>query len=725
MSRPALLRKQTWEDFQAATSINQLRKNQVVPKGVVNYIAPVHKLYLGIAVVEGFHGEFKVSVAVHDGANCFDYKITAFQSKSWTKGSAESGQDRSNEIAHHLIDTMREYQDAHLYKFIAAGMAKTVLALSPDLPGKLWDELDIVPLIFDAPMWSPAGLGKDNPLALSVDEEADAMVRKCLNYFGPNHLPRVIQGACNQVLVDCDNHARIASVQDFKGTVSANTWKATMKYAESLKKNKTRIAFFNTTPQGGGVALMRHALIRYLRLIGVDGSWYVPYPNPHNFRITKNNHNILQGVAASDVRFDTEDRNALDGWVQTNVERYWVRKNCPLAPRSEGGADVIFVDDPQMPSLVKMAKELDPARPVVFRSHIQVRGDLADIDGTETKVVWDWVMANAKNADVFISHPVREFVPKNVDIKTVGYMPATTDWLDGLNKTLKNRNGEYYLDEFNNEHRTKDIPQLDYVGRRYIVQIARFDPAKGIPHVLSSYAQLRRKYMKDFGVKDIPQLVIAGHGAIDDPDATTIYNETAKLLRDVYPDVIEDVIVVRVGPSDQVLNALMSSAHVALQLSTREGFEVKVSEAVHKGIPIIATKRGGIPLQVEHGKSGYLVDVDDDDAVAKHLYDLFTDDRLYDEMSHYAATHVSDEVSTVGNALCWLYLADQLAQGKKLEPNSKWINDMAREEAGLPYDEGETRLPRNKDLDLTTAVAGDDATPSSNKRRLDQGPDTP
>ena len=35
----------------------------------------------------------------------------------------------------------------------------------------------------------------------------------------------------------------------------------------------------------------------------------------------------------------------------------------------------------------------------------------------------------------------------------------------------------------------------------------------------------------------------------------------------------------RLGPIDQELNALMSEAKVACQLSTREGFEVKVSEA--------------------------------------------------------------------------------------------------------------------------------------------------
>ena len=40
-----------------------------------------------------------------------------------------------------------------------------------------------------------------------------------------------------------------------------------------------------------------------------------------------------------------------------------------------------------------------------------------------------------------------------------------------------------------------------------------------------------------------------------------------------------DISVMRLGPVDLTLNALLSQARVALQLSTSEGFEVKVSEA--------------------------------------------------------------------------------------------------------------------------------------------------
>lgn len=77
----------------------------------------------------------------------------------------------------------------------------------------------------------------------------------------------------NKVQVDTDGKAKISTLEDYRKTVNQDTWESTMHFANSLKAKETKIAFFNTTPQGGGVALMRHALIRFLRLVGVDCKW--------------------------------------------------------------------------------------------------------------------------------------------------------------------------------------------------------------------------------------------------------------------------------------------------------------------------------------------------------------------------------------------------------------------------------------------------------------------
>lgn len=54
----------------------------------------------------------------------------------------------------------------------------------------------------------------------------------------------------------------------------------------------------------------------------------------------------------------------------------------------------------------------------------------------------------------------------------------------------------------------------------------------------------------------------------------------------------------------------------------REGFEVKVTEAINKRVPIIASDAGGIPLQVKEGKNGWIVPAGDAAAVSEILYKI-------------------------------------------------------------------------------------------------------
>ena len=108
-------------------------------------------------------------------------------------------------------------------------------------------------------------------------------------------------------------------------------------------------------------------------------SRFVPKPRPDVFRITKTNHNILQGAVPPDVRATDEQLSKISDWITENAERYWLQENGPLRPRTKGGADVIIVDDPQMPQLISIAKEQDEQRPILFRSHIEVRDDLVQV----------------------------------------------------------------------------------------------------------------------------------------------------------------------------------------------------------------------------------------------------------------------------------------------------------------------------------------------------------
>jgi trehalose synthase len=56
------------------------------------------------------------------------------------------------------------------------------------------------------------------------------------------------------------------------------------------------------------------------------------------------------------------------------------------------------------------------------------------------------------------------------------------------------------------------------------------------------------------------------------------------------------------------VNAFQSQAEVLIQKSTREGFGLTVSEALWKARPFIGGNVGGIPLQVQDGRTGFLVE---------------------------------------------------------------------------------------------------------------------
>lgn len=95
-----------------------------------------------------------------------------------------------------------------------------------------------------------------------------------LRNFGPSLAPRLQVGFRGVVQTDAGFRAYLATLQNYKDTCGAATWETMLTYAKKLRHNEIRVAFFSSTPQGGGVALMRHALVRFAHLTGVNLTWY-------------------------------------------------------------------------------------------------------------------------------------------------------------------------------------------------------------------------------------------------------------------------------------------------------------------------------------------------------------------------------------------------------------------------------------------------------------------
>ena len=127
-----------------------------------------------------------------------------------------------------------------------------------------------------------------------------------------------------------------------------------------------------------------------------------------------------------------------------------------------------------------------------------------------------------------------------------------------------------------------------------ILQVSRFDPWKDPLGVIEVFRKVRKK-------TDC-QLVLMGSMASDDPEGDAIFKQVFKAAEG------DDDIYLITLQSDRLVNALQRRADVVVQKSLREGFGLTVSEAMWKGTPVVASHVGGIPLQIEDGKNGYLCD---------------------------------------------------------------------------------------------------------------------
>lgn len=79
--------------------------------------------------------------------------------------------------------------------------------------------------------------------------------------------------------------------------------------------------------------------------------------------------------------------------------------------------------------------------------------------------------------------------------------------------------------------------------------------------------------------------------------------------------------------------------------SLSEGTPLSILEAMAAGVPVIATRVGGIPEQIEHAKSGILVRPGDADDLAAAIENLVAQPELRIDLAHHAQSRVREEFS--------------------------------------------------------------------------------
>jgi len=133
------------------------------------------------------------------------------------------------------------------------------------------------------------------------------------------------------------------------------------------------------------------------------------------------------------------------------------------------------------------------------------------------------------------------------------------------------------------------------------------------------------------------RLVLCGSMASDDPEGIIIY-EVIKRRAD---DLIKagDVLFTTVE-NNILVNALQRVSSVIFQKSLREGFGLTVTEALWKGKPVIASKVGGIPLQIDDGINGFLVDPRDIQGCADRAVAILKNPKLAEDLGKNAIEKV-------------------------------------------------------------------------------------
>jgi trehalose synthase len=369
-----------------------------------------------------------------------------------------------------------------------------------------------------------------------------------------------------------------------------------------------RVLHVNSTYHGGGVAGLLSSLVPLMNDVGINADWNLLYGDPALFAVTKKLHNGLQG---EDVTLSEEELEA------------YLCVNRMFALYSPIVHDVVIVHDPQPLPMIRFRLRENPW---VWRCHIDVSSPNESVE----KILGPFVMRY--DAMVVSSEDYRR---PNWPLDAYIIAPA----IDPFSETNRDATREEVAAKLA-EYGIRDDKPL-------ITQVSRFDKWKDPLGVIKTFEKV-------LGEVDC-RLVLLGNMATDDPEGPMIFQQVKEIVE-------QSPNIQLITENDPLLvNALQRRADAVLQLSLREGFGLTVSEALWKGTPVVATRVGGIPLQVTDGKMGYLVDPRDYDAAAEKVVDILQHPSRKEEFGAAGREHVRKNYLTPRLLFDWLGLLGEVA----------------------------------------------------------------
>ena len=327
------------------------------------------------------------------------------------------------------------------------------------------------------------------------------------------------------------------------------------KLALPLKGKK--VVHINATSFGGGVAEILSALVPLMRDVGIYTEWQVMQGSDDFFNVTKNIHNGLQGM---------------DVPITKKMKEIFLKNNQLNERLFEGEYDFVVIHDPQPVAIINYRQEKKGKW--ICRFHI---------DPTNAKEkVWQLIRPFIEKHDAAI-FTLKEYAKDDLKLKNIVIIPPAIDPLSPKNMDLDQKEIENIVTKY------KVDP-----NKPIITQVSRFDPWKDPLGVIDMYRIVKKE------IKDV-QLVLIASMANDDPEGWVYYEKTARHAGEDY-----DIhLLSNLGNLE--VNAFQRASNVIIQKSLREGFGLVITEALWKGKPVVAANVGGIPLQVDNRRTGYLI----------------------------------------------------------------------------------------------------------------------
>ena len=377
---------------------------------------------------------------------------------------------------------------------------------------------------------------------------------------------------------------RIPQIEDYEPFIGIENVERIREKARKLKD--LRVANFNSTYYGGGVAETISSLTLLMNSLRLRTEWRVIQGTADFFSITKKMHNALQGgeIDLSSIKKEIYEQVIYENSVRNFLEH-----------------DFVIVHDPQpLPFIEHYEKKC----PWIWRCHI----DLSRPDAEMWKYLRHWI----DQYDVaIVSCP--EYQQEMKPPQRV-FMPAINPF------SIKNR-----------QLSDKDIDErlahyMIPIDLPLVVQISRFDPWKDPEGVVEAFKLARKKVDA--------RLVLLGNFATDDPEGREIFESLCACQG-------EHILILTSGDDTALVNALQTRAAVVLQKSLREGFGLTVAEAMWKGTPVIGGNVGGIRYQIENGVNGFLVSSIEE--AAECIVRLLKDEKLCEEIGQKARETVREK----------------------------------------------------------------------------------